>query len=441
MSANTDGFLEKIFHLRENGTNPGRECIAGLTTFVSMCYLIFVVPGMLADAGMPRQDSVAAVIWITVLATLLMGLWARFPVGVAPGLGITAFFAYFICGPGGYTWQTGLGAVFISGVVFLLLTITRTRQMIIDAVPMDMKYAIIVGIGAFIAFIGMKSCGIIVASQSTFVALGNLRDPSTLLALCGVFLIGILMARNITGAIIIGIIVITIAGFCFGLVHLPEGSLIAAGLPMPTELFMQMDLSGALGKGLFSIIFTLTMVDLFDNMGVLIALAQKAGFIRPDGHIINLDKALLTDSVATMGSAVLGATTATSYLEAATGVAAGGRTGLTAVVIAGLFFLALFFTPLVALVPSFATAPALVIVGALMMQEAVKINFKDFTVALPAFLTIITMPLTFNIATGFGFGFISYVLVKAGAGKMREVSPFMVAIAFCFAINFALRQG
>lgn len=431
--------MEKLFQLKANGSSIRTECLAGVTTFVSMCYLIFVVPGMLADAGVPRQDAVCAVIWITILSTLLMGLWARFPVGVAPGLGISAFFAYYICGPAGYTWQTGLGAVFISGLIFLLLTITKIRQMIIDAVPMDLKYAIIVGIGAFIAFIGMKSCGIIVASPSTLVALGNVADPGTLLALCGVLLMGVLIALNITGAIIIGILIISIAGALFGLVALPDGSLINLTVPLPTGLFMQLDLPGALAHGLFSIVFTLTMVDLFDNMGVLIALAQKAGFIQKDGHIRNLDKALICDSFATMGSAILGATTSTSYLESATGVAAGGRTGLTAIVVAGLFFLSLFFTPLVGIIPAFATAPALIIVGALMMQEAGKINFTDFTVSLPAFLTIITMPLTFNIATGFGFGFISFVVLKGCTGRFREVSPFMAAIAFCFAINFALR--
>lgn len=433
------GILEKFFHLRDNGTCVRQEVLAGATTFMSMCYLIFIVPQMLADAGMPHQDSVAAVIWITVFSTLLIGLWANFPVGVAPGLGISAFFAYTICGPMGFSWQVGLGAVFISGVIFLLLTVTRIRQMIIDAVPKDLKYAIIVGIGAFIAFIGMKSCGIIVASQSTFVALGDLGDAKTLLALFGVFVIGVLMARNVTGAILIGIIIVTLAGACLKLVPMPEGSFFSLGGLLPAGVFMQLDVAGALQKGLFVIVFTLTMVDLFDNMGVLIALAQKAGFVQPDGHIRNLDKALMSDSVATMGSAIMGATTATSYLEAATGVIAGGRTGLTAIVIAFLFFASLFLMPLITLVPAFATAPALIIVGALMMQEAININFKDFTIALPAFLTIITMPLTFNIATGFGFGFISFVLIKACSGRFREVSPFMAAIAFCFAINFMLR--
>lgn len=430
--------IERFFQLKARGTSLKTECLAGLTSFMAMCYLIFVVPSMLADAGMPREAAVISTIWITVLGTLLMGLWAQFPVGVAPGLGITAFFAYYICGPAGFSWQSGLGAVFISGIVFLLLTITKIRQMIIDAVPMDLKYAIVVGIGAFIAFIGMKSCGIVVADPSTFVTLGNLGSPPALLAITGLFLIGALLALQIKLAMIAGIIVVSVAGMLLGVTPPPGGSLISS-FSLPTELFLAMDVEGALRQGIFTIIFTLTMVDLFDNMGVLIGLAQKAGLMRPDGHIENLDKALVTDSIATMGSAVLGATTATSYLECATGVASGGRTGLTALVIALLFLLSLFFTPLVALVPSFATAPVLIIVGALMMQEASHINFDDFTVALPAFLTIISMPLTFNIATGFGFGFISFVGIKALCGRFREVSPFMCAIAFCFAINFALR--
>lgn len=434
-----NGVLERLFQLKARGTNARTECLAGLTSFMAMCYLIFVVPGMLADAGMPREATISSVIWITILATLLMGLWARFPVGVAPGLGISAFFAYYICGPAGYSWPTALGAVFISGVIFLLLTISNIRQMIINAVPMDLKYAIVVGIGAFIAFIGMKSSGIIVADPSTFVALGNLKAPGTLLACAGFFVIGMLMALKVKGAMIIGIIAITIVGLITGQCSLPAGSLFSTSVPLPTELFMKMDLQGALSHGLFSIIFTLTMVDLFDNMGVLIGLSQKAGFMKEDGRIENLDRALISDSMATMASAVLGATTATSYLECATGVAEGGRTGLTAVVIAFMFFLSLFLTPLVAMVPSFATAPVLIAVGALMMQEVVHIKFNDLTIAIPAFLTIISMPLTFNIATGFGFGFISYVLMKALTGRFREVSPFMCAIAVCFAVNFAMR--
>lgn len=431
--------LEKIFDLKANGTSVRQELRAGLTSFMAMCYLIFVVPSMLADAGMPRESAVAAVIWVTIAITLLMGLWARFPVGVAPGLGITAFFAYYVCGPAGYSWQTGLGAVFISGVFFMLLTVTRVRQMIIDAVPMDLKYAIVVGIGAFIAFIGLKNCGIVVADPSTFVTLGPLTKPEALLALGGLALMAMLMCLRVPGSMIIGILTVTVAGVLCGVTAMPEQAFSGFSLPLPTETFMQMDLKGALHHGLISIIFTLTMVDLFDNMGVLIGLARKAGFMDEDGHIRHLDRALVTDSIGTMCSAVLGATTATSYLECAAGVAEGGRTGLTAVTIAGLFLLALFFTPLVAMVPAYATAPVLVLVGALMMQEVVQIKFRDLSVAIPAFLTIIAMPLTFNIATGFGFGFISFVVLRVLTGRWREVGPIMYIVAVCFAANFALR--
>lgn len=432
--------MERLFRLSANGTSVRQECLAGLTSFMAMSYLIFVVPGMLADAGMPRESVVASTIWVTILITLVMGLWARFPVGVAPGLGITAFFAYYVCGPAGYTWQTGLGAVFISGIVFLLLTVTRVRQMIIDAVPMDLKYAIVVGVGAFIAFIGMKNCGLVIADASTFVALGHLNEASTLLAVAGLFIIGAFMARGVPGALLIGIVAITLVGVLSGVTRLPEGPLVSTRIPLPTETFGRMDVAGALDHGLLSIIFTLTMVDMFDNMGVLMGLARKAGFMRDDGSIDNLDRALITDSIGTMTSAVLGATTATSYLECATGVAQGGRTGLTAVVIAGLFGLTLFFAPLVAAVPAYATAPVLIIVGALMMQDVVHIRFRDFSVALPAFLTIILMPLTFNIATGFGFGFISFVALRLLCGRWREVSPIMYIVAACFAANFILRS-
>ena len=432
--------MERLFRLSAHGTSIRQECLAGLTSFMAMCYIIFVVPNMLTDAGMPHESAVAATIWVTVIITLIMGLWAHFPVGVAPGLGITAFFAYYVCGPAGYTWQTGLGAVFISGVVFLLLTVTRVRKMIIDAEHKDMKYAIVVGIGAFIAFIGMKNCGLVVADASTFVALGKLNSAPTLLAVAGVFLIGALMVRDVPGAMIIGIAVITVAGLALGVNSLPEGSLVRLDIPLPTETFGQMDLVGALHHGLFSIIFTLTMVDLFDNMGVLIGLARRAGFMHEDGHIDHLDRALITDSIGTMTSAVLGATTATSYLECAAGVTQGGRTGLTAVVIAGLFALSLFFAPLVALVPGYATAPVLIIVGALMMQDVVLIRFQDFTVALSAFLTIIGMPLTFTIATGFGFGFIAFVVLRLLSGRGREVSPILYIVAACFAANFVLRS-
>ena len=428
--------LQNYFNPAARGSSVRRECLAGLTTFMAMCYLVFVVPAMLADAGMPKDSAVAATIWVSILATLAMGLWAKFPVGVAPGLGITAFFAYYICGPAGYTWQTGLGAVFISGVVFLLLTATRVRQMIINAVPMDLKYAIVVGIGAFIAFIGMKSCGIVAADPSTFVTLGNLGQPQTLLAVAGIFLIGALMALRVPGAMIIGILAVTLGGMLLGVTPVPSGGIFSGALPLPTETFLQMDLKGALHHGLFSIIFTLTMVDLFDNMGVLIGLAQKSGFMREDGHIENLDKALITDSLATMSSALLGATTATSYLESATGVAEGGRTGLTALTAGILFLACMFLAPIAAVIPGAATSAALIYVGVLMLQGLKNVNFDDMDQMLPVSVMLIGMPVSGSIGHAIGLGLISYTVVKVFSGKAKDVSVLTYVISLLFLIKF-----
>ena len=433
--------IASFFRLADNKTTIRNEFFGGLTTFMAMSYVVFVVPGMLADAGMPKEPAITALICITVAVTLGMGLWANFPVGVAPGLGISAFFAYYVCGTLHLPWQTALGAVFISGTVFLLLTVTRLRQMIIDAVPMDLKYAIVAGIGTFIAFIGLKNCGIIVAHPQNFVALGNVTAPASLLALGGVCCIGAMMARGIKVAIPAGILLITLAGMLVGEVPVPSSlsDVMTFSIPSPAPLIGQLDIMGAVHYGLFSIIFTITVVDLFDNIGTLIGLSRKANLMDESGHIPGLDRALITDSVGAMGSACMGMPTVTAYIESASGIAAGGRTGLTAVFTALFFLLTLLFVPLVAMVPSFATAPALVIVGALMMQEVTAINFTDFRIALPAFLTIVMMPLTFSIAAGFGFGFISYVLLQALTGRAKEVSMTMWVISLCFAVNFALR--
>jgi len=433
--------ITTFFRIKENNSTIKDEFFGGLTTFMAMAYVVFVVPGMLADAGMPKEPAITALICITALVTLSMGVWANFPVSVAPGLGISAFFAYYVCGTLGLPWQTALGAVFISGVVFLLLTVTRLRQMIIDAVPMDMKYAIVAGIGTFIAFIGLKSCGIIVSHPSNFVTIGDLTMPGSLLALTGVCLIGAMMAKGIRVAIPAGILVITLLGMVVGKVPLPSSvsDIMTLSVPSPLPLIGKLDIMGAINYGLFSIIFTITVVDLFDNIGTLIGLSRKANLMDENGHIPGLDKALITDSIGAMSSAVIGTPTVTAYIESASGIATGGRTGLTAVFTAIFFLLTLFFVPLVALVPGFATAPALIIVGALMIQEVMHINFSDFRVALPAFLTIIMMPLTFSIAAGFGFGFISYVLLHALTGDVRKVSPIMWVISLCFALNFAMR--
>ena len=438
-SAQSSGLLERLFHLKENGTSVRQEFFGGLTSFMACCYLIFVIPNMLADAGMDRVAVTGAVILTTIVVTLIMGLWANYPVVVAPGLGITAFFAYYVCGPAGFTWQAGLGAVLISGIVFFLLTVTHIRQWIVDSVPKDLKYAIVVGIGTFIAFIGFKNCGIVVSNEATSVALGDFSDPKVLLALFGFFLTAILHVLGIRTAMIIGILATTALGLVTGHASLPEGSWFSAELPDISATFFQLDLSGALSHGLFTIIFTLTMVDLFDNMGVLIGVARKAGLMKDDGSIRNLDRAFISDSIGTMLSSVFGTTTATSYLESAAGAVAGARTGLSNLFAAVFFVLALFFIPLIAIVPGYATAPILILVGAYMMQECVHIRFDRLEIAIPAFLTIVGMPLTYNIATGFGFGFVSYTIIAVLTGRAREVHPVMYIVSIAFAINFALR--
>lgn len=437
--AQSSGLLERLFRLKEHGTSVRQEFFGGLTSFMACCYLIFVIPSMLADAGMDRTAITGAVVLTTIVVTLIMGLWANYPVVVAPGLGITAFFAYYVCGPAGFSWQAGLGAVLVSGMVFFLLTVTRIRQWIVDSVPKDLKYAIVVGIGTFIAFIGFKNCGIVVSNESTSVALGDLTDPKVLLALFGFFLTAVLNVMGIRAAMIIGILATTALGIVTGNASLPEGSWLSAGFPDISKTFFQLDLQGALSHGLFTIIFTLTMVDLFDNMGVLIGVARKAGLMKDDGSIRNLDRAFISDSIGTMLSSVFGTTTATSYLESAAGAVAGARTGLSNVFAAGCFALALFFIPLIAIVPNYATAPILILVGAFMMQECVHIRFDRLEIAIPAFLTIVGMPLTYNIATGFGFGFVSYTIIAVLTGRAREVHPVMYIVSIAFAINFALR--
>jgi adenine/guanine/hypoxanthine permease len=435
------GLLDTIFKLTKKGTDVKTELLAGLTTFVALAYIIFVNPNILADAGIPKEAAIAATIYATAVATLLMGLWANFPVAVAPGMGLNAFFAYYVVGVLHLPWQVALGAVFFSGLLFLILTMGGIRQAIIKAVPMNLKCAIGVGIGLFIAFIGLKNAGIIIADRATFVAVGNLTAPQPLLACVGLIFTAVLMARNIKGSILIGILGTTFLGMVLGVVPAPKGlqDIMSLSLPSLSPTLFELDILCAWEFGLFSIIFTFTIVELFDNMGTLIGLTRKAKLMNDKGEIENLDKALTTDAVGTVVSAVFGTSTVTSYIESAAGIAEGGKTGLTAVTVALLFLVALIFSPLIGLVPGFATAPALVLVGALMIGEISHVKFDDITEGLPAFLTIIMMPLTFSIANGFAFGFVSYTFLKTLGGRAKEVSSFMWLITLAFLINFYMR--
>ena len=435
-------FIERYFKVREKGSSVRTELIAGLTTFIAMAYILFVNPNILADAGIPKDAAIASTIWIAALASMTMGIFANYPVALAPGMGLNAFFAYYVCGVLGLHWTVALGAVFFSGVLFLILTLGGIRQAIINAVPRDLKLAISVGIGLFIAFIGLKGTGLIVENSATYVSLGHVTEPTTLLSLFGLLFTAALMARNVHGAILIGIFVTTVLAMVLGMTPAPHGisDIVSTSLPHMGDTFGQLDLAGAWHYGLVSIIFTFTVVELFDNMGTLIGLTTKAKMVKPDGRIENIDKALTTDAVGTMVSAVFGTSTVTSYIDSAAGIAAGGRTGLTAVAAGVLFLAALLFTPLIGLVPAFATAPALILVGALLMSEVGKIDFSDFTNALPAFLTIIMMPLTSSIANGFAFGFISYTVMKLFAGQYKKVSWIMYLVSLAFLVNLALRS-
>lgn len=438
--SNASGFLDRYFGLTAKNTSVRTEVIAGLTTFVAMAYIIFVNPSILEAAKIPHEAAVAATIWTAGICTLVMGLFANLPVAVAPGMGLNAFFSFYVCGTLGLPWQTALGAVFVSGIVFLILTITKLRQHIIDSVPMSLKCAVVVGIGMFIAFVGLQGSGLVVANEATKVTLGSLREPSVLLSALGILIIGLLLALKIQGAMLIGILSVTVIGMCLGITPAPTSidSVISLDLPAFTETFMEMDLMGAVHYGLISVIFTFTVVELFDNIGTLIGVSRSAGLMDKDGKIENIDRALLTDSCGTMFSAIMGTCTVTSYVESTAGTNAGGRTGLTAVVVGICFILAIVFAPLAGLVPGFATAPALIIVGAMMMKNVLNVNFNDYSDSIPAFLTIVMMPLSYSIANGFGFGFTSFCLLKCLTGKRKEITPVMWVVTIVFMISFAL---
>lgn len=436
------GFLDRFFKLSEKNTTVKTELLAGLTTFIALAYIIFVNPNILSEAGIPKEAAIASTIWIAALSTMVMGVFANYPVALAPGMGLNAFFAYYVCGTLGLHWTVALGAVFFSGVLFLILTISHIRQAIINAVPQNLRVAIGVGIGLFIAFVGLKGTGLIIPDKATFIGLGHVTNPTTLLSLFGLVFTGALMARNIQGSILIGIVATTVLSMVLGYSPVPHtlSDVISTSLPHMGETFGQLDIAGAWNYGIGSIIFTFTVVELFDNMGTLIGLTSKAKLIKPNGEIENLDRALTTDAVGTICSSIFGTSTVTSYIESAAGIAAGGKTGLTAVTVSICFLIALLFAPLVGLVPGFATAPPLILVGALMMSEVGKINFVDFSDGLPAFLTIIMMPLTGSIANGFAFGFVSYVFMKTAVGKYKEISWIMWLVSIAFVINLVMRS-
>ncbi len=425
--------LDSYFKLSAHGTTVRTEIVAGFTTFLTMAYIIFVNPAILSEAGMDRGAVFVATCIASAIGTLVMALYANYPLALAPGMGLNAYFTFSVVKGMHVPWPVALGAVFISGVAFLILSVTRIRELIVDAIPRSQKMAISAGIGLFLGIIALKNAGIVVGHPETFVTLGDLHAAPTVLAILGFFLMVALDARRVPGALIIAILATTIAGIAFGV------SKFGGVFSLPPSLaptVLKMDVSGALSLGLLTIIFAFLFVDLFDNTGTLVGVAHRAGLIDRDGKIPRIGRALIADSTATMVGAVLGTSTVTSYIESAAGVKAGGRTGLVGVVVAALFLLALFLAPLAGTVPAYATAPALLFVACIMTRGLFEIDWDDVTEYAPAVVTAITMPLTFSVANGIAFGFIAYGGIKLLAGRWSEVSPALLVLAVLFVIKF-----
>ncbi|MEH6798353.1 MAG: NCS2 family permease [Halopseudomonas sabulinigri] len=427
--------LEKLFKLSEHGTNVRTELLAGLTTFLTMAYIIFVNPAMMADAGIDPGAAFVATCLAAAIGSLIMGLWANYPIALAPGMGLNAFFSYTVVGSMGYTWQVALGAVFLSGLMFFLLSIFRIREWIINSIPMALRSAIAAGIGLFLALIALKSAGIVVDHPATLVSMGDLTQPGALLATAGFAIIVALAYRKVTGAVMIGILLITAISLLTGLT---QANGVVSAPPSLTPTLMQLDIKGALEVGMLSIIFAFLFVDLFDTSGTLIGVAQRANLVDSDGKMPRLGRALMADSTATMAGAALGTSTTTSYIESAAGTAAGGRTGLTACVVALLFLLSLLFSPLAGAVPAFATAPALLFVAVLMTGGLVQVDWDDLTEAAPVVITAIMMPLTFSIANGIAAGFIVWTAIKLLSGRWQDLNPSLYILAGLFIIKLAL---
>ena len=430
--------LERHFEFQELGTNWRTEILAGVTTFVTMAYIIFVNPSILHETGMPLQAIVAATCLCAAFGSILMGLLARYPIALAPGMGLNAYFTYTVVKGLGVPWQTALGAVFLSGIAFLILTALGVRQMIVSAIPFDLYAAVAVGIGLFIAFIGLRNAGIITQSSATLVTMGNLRAPNTLLSIFGLLLISALLAWNVRAAILIGIVGTAALGAIFGQVRWQPETYSFASI---TATAFQLDIRGALRYGLVEIVFVFLFVDLFDNIGTLVAVGKEAKLFDKSGRIPRMDRILLADATATVVGSLAGTSTVTSYIESAAGVVAGGRSGVTAITAGLLFAAAMFMAPLVGAIPAAATAPALIIVGSLMIAHAVEIPWSNPVIAIPAFLTIVTIPLTFSIANGLAFGFTTYTVLKVARGQFRDVSWLVYLLTLLFVARFFYLAG
>lgn len=425
--------LDNYFKLSEQKTNVKTEVIAGITTFLTMAYIIFVNPSILSEAGMDYGAVFVATCVAAAIGCFVMGLWANYPIAQAPGMGLNAFFTYGVVLGMGYTWEAALGAVFFSGLTFFLLSIFKIREWIINSIPLSLRLGIAAGIGLFLAMIALKNAGIVVANPATFVSLGDLSQPAPIYALLGFFVITALAYLRVTGAVMIGILGVTVLAMLFG--HNQYGGIMSMP-PSIAPTFMAMDLMGALDVAMLSVIFAFLFVDLFDTSGTLVGVAHRGKLLDKEGKLPRIGRAMMADSTASMAGAALGTSTTTSYIESTAGIASGGRTGLTAVVVGLLFTISLFFAPLAGSIPAYATAGALLYVAVLMAGSLAQANWDDPTDAAPVLIAALAMPLTFSIADGIALGFISFVGIKALSGRFSDLNPAVVILALLFAAKF-----
>jgi len=431
--------LKQFFKLEENNTNVKTEVLAGITTFMTMAYILIVNPIILSETGMDFGGIFTATALASLIATLMMALYANYPFALAPGMGLNAFFAFtVVLGPMGKSWEFALTAVLIEGIIFILLSFIKAREAIFESIPLNLKNAVSVGIGIFISFIGLSGAGIVKAGNGTLVALGELTSGAPLLAIIGIIITGLLLIKNVKGALLIGIVITTIIGIPMGVTILPENFSTIVSMPpsLKDVAFKFVGFDQIFSFEMLVVVFTFLFVDIFDTVGTLAGVATKANMLDEEGKLPRVGAALMSDAVGTVIGACLGTSTVTTYVESASGVAEGGRTGMTSLVTAAMFGVALFFAPLFTLVPSAATAPALVIVGLFMMSPITKINFNDYTEAIPAFLTIVMMPFAYSIAEGIVFGMVSYVILKAISGKFKDISLVMWILSVLFVLRF-----
>ena len=432
-------FIQKYFDFKEKNTDFKSEIIGGITTFLTMAYALFLIPSVLSDAGVPEKSVFVATALAAAIGTLIMGVFAKFPMALAPGVGLNAFFTYSVCIGMDIPWQTALAGVLASGIIFLLISITGLRELVVKAIPTNLKFAVSAGIGLFIAFIGFKNAGIVVGNEATFVALGDLTNPSVLLSIFGLAVMAILMVRGSNIAIFIGMAATVVIGMIFGLIDIPTSIISIPPSMAPTFGIAIKNIGNIFNLEMLVVIFTFLFMDFFDTAGTLVAVGSKVGLLKQDGSVENGPKALLADSVATCIGSIFGTTNTTSYVESLSGVAVGAKTGFSSVVVGILFLISLFFSPLLTVITSAVTAPALIIVGSLMCSNLREIQWEKPEVSISSFLTVILMPLTYSIGEGIAFGFLSYVILTIFKGKAKKIHPVMYVLAVLFVIYFIVR--